>query len=234
MSLIMTAPPPNSEKTARTPSERYRERLLAALSGEVGTKGWTAPALKAAALAAGLSDGEALLAFPKGVADAIDAFADRADKDMLAVLSEADLGRLKVRERVILAVQARIVAQTPHKEAARRLSMALALPTRVGLGPKLVWRTADRIWRGLGDPSTDFNFYSKRAILMGVLTATYAYWFSDDDPAHGPTFRFLDERIDNVMQFEKLKAQAKPLVQGFEEWAGLAGRLRCGRAGDPK
>lgn len=223
----------NPEPMPETPSDRFRERLMAALPAEVATKGWTDAALKAAALEAGLSEGEAMLALPGGVPDAMDAFADRADRAMVAALAEADLPRMKVRERIAFAVRERILAQAPHKEAARRLSIAVAMPSRAGLGPKLVWRTADRIWRALGDPSTDFNFYSKRAILAGVLAATYARWMTDNDADHAATFAFLDERIDNVMQFEKLKARAKPMVQGMADWAALAGRLRYGRAADP-
>lgn len=215
------------------PSDRFRERLMRVLPAEVVAKGWTDAALRSAALEAGLTEGEALLALPNGIVDAMDAFADRADQAMLAALASADLPRMKVRERVTFAVRERIAAQAPHKEAARRLSVALALPQRAGLGPKLVWRTADRIWRGLGDPSTDFNFYSKRAILTGVLASTYARWFTDDSPDHAGTFAFLDERIDNVMQFEKLKARAKPVMEGMIDFAGLAGRLRYGRAADP-
>jgi ubiquinone biosynthesis protein COQ9 len=216
-----------------TPSDRFRERLMCVLPTEVAAKGWTDAALRSATVEAGLSEGEALLALPNGVVDAMDAFTDRADQAMLAALTEADLPRMKIRGRVACAVRERIAAQAPHKEAASRLSIALALPQKAGLGPKLVWRTADRIWRALGDPSTDFNFYSKRAILTGVLASTYARWFTDDSPDHAATFAFLDERIDNVMQFEKLKAQAKPVMQGMLDWAGLAGRLRYGRAGDP-
>ncbi len=212
------------------PSERFRDRLMQVLPAKVADKGWTQAALRAAAQEAGLTEGEALLALPGGVADAIDAFADRADRAMLGALAETELKSLKIRARVTLAVRERILAQAPYKEAARRLSFALAWPGRAGQGPRLVWRTADRIWRALDDPSTDFNFYSKRTILSGVLASTYARWFTDDTADHSETMAFLDARIANVMQFEKLKAQAAPFAQSLGRWASLAGQARYGRA----
>ena len=42
-----------------------------------------------------------------------------------------------------------------------------------------------------------------------TYASTYARWFSDDDPQNEATWAFLDRRIENVMQFEKFKAQAK-------------------------
>lgn len=211
------------------PSQRLRARLLEVLPAHVGALGWSVAALQAAAREAGMTEGELALAAPDGVVDMIDAFTDRADQAMLAALAEADLKRMKIRERVTFAVQQRLLVQAPFKAAAQKVTLALALPSRASLGPRLIWRTADRIWRALGDPSTDFNFYSKRAILAGVLASTYARWFTDDSADHAATFAFLADRIGNVMQIEKLKAQAKPLAEAAGLWAGLAARARYGR-----
>ena len=117
---------------------------------------------------------------------------------------------------------------TPSARA-RAMTRALSNPVRAPEAARLVWRTADRIWRALGDRSTDENFYSKRAILSGVLASTYARWFSDDAPDHAETWAFLDARIENVMQFEKFKAQLKPLSKGVQSAVGLAARFRYGR-----
>ena len=76
----------------------------------------------------------------------------------------------------------------------------------LGFEEKL-WAAADAIWTALGDTSTDFNWYTKRTILSGVLGTTLAAWMGTDDEAQVDAF--LDRRIENVMQFEKLKAQAR-------------------------
>ena len=74
-------------------------------------------------------------------------------------------------------------------------------------GPKGLWAAADAIWAALGDKSTDYNWYTKRMTLSAVLASTLAAWMGTDDEAQ--VDEFLDRRIENVMQFEKLKAQAK-------------------------
>lgn len=209
-----------------TPSDRLRARLLDAFVPHAARLGWTEAAFRAARNEAGLSVGEAQLACPKGAFDLFDAFADRADQAMLSRLEELDLGRMRYRDRVRAAVQVRLEAQAPHKLAARAMTRALARPDRTPEAARLVWRTADRIWRALGDTSTDENYYSKRAILAGVLAATYTRWFADDSEGHEATWAFLDARIENVMQFEKVKARLKPLAGAGDLIAGMAARLR--------
>jgi ubiquinone biosynthesis protein COQ9 len=139
-----------------------------------------------------------------------------------ALTGEAAAG-LKIREKVALGVEARIAFLRPDKEAARRAAAFLALPPHAPAGARLVWNAADAIWRAMGDPSTDFNFYSKRAILSGVISSTMARWFADDGEGETETKAFLRARIENVMQFEKLKAKVRDT--GFDPagmWSWLA------------
>jgi ubiquinone biosynthesis protein COQ9 len=213
---------------SETPSARFRARILEAFPAHAARVGWTDAAFWAACEEVQISEGEAQLACPRGAADLFDAFADRADQAMLAGLDGLELETMRIRDKVRAAVQLRLEAQAPYKQAARAMTRALARPTRAPEAARLLWRTADRIWRALGDTSTDENFYSKRAILSGVLASTYAKWFSDDSPDSEPTWAFLTDRIENVMQFEKFKARLKPLSEGMQSAVGVAARFRYG------
>jgi ubiquinone biosynthesis protein COQ9 len=147
--------------------------------------------------------------FPDGPLSLVEAFSFAADADMESNLAAMDLKAMKIRARIAAAVMARIEALRPHKEAARRAAAFLTLPPHAALGARLVYRTVDAMWRAAGDTSTDFNFYTKRGILGGVYSATLMRWFTDTSPGESDTASFLADRIENVMQFEKLKAQAK-------------------------
>lgn len=214
---------------ADAPSARFRDQILEAFGPHAARLGWGEAAFSAAVAEAGLSDGEGRLACPRGAFDLFGAFAARADATMLVELARLDLAKMRYRERVKAAVQVRLEAQAPHKQAARAMTRALASPLRAPEAARLLWRTADRIWRALGDTSTDGNFYSKRAILSGVLASTYARWFSDDSDGCEATWAFLDARIENVMQFEKFKARLKPVGEGVETALSVAARFRYGK-----
>src|SRR5262249_37200559 len=123
-----------------------------------------------------------------------------------------DLKAMKIRERIATAVQTRLSLLKPHKEAARRAAAYLSLPPNLPLATKLLYNTVDAMWRAAGDTSTDFNFYTKRGILVGVYSSTLMRWFNDQSDGDVETDAFLAARIENVMQFEKLKSQVR---EGF-------------------
>ena len=191
--------------------EREGGAVLAALLGRAAFDGWTAAALAGAGKDAGVSDAMVAAAFPAGPADALRAWSMAADKTMLEAMAHPDFAGLKIREKVAFAVRARLGVLRPHKEAARRAAATLALPIHAPLAADLAWKTADAIWRGLNDKSTDFNFYSKRGILTGVWLSTLTHWLGDDSDDEASTNAFLDARIDNVMQIEKLKGKIREL-----------------------
>ena len=45
--------------------------------------------------------------------------------------------------------------------------------------------------------------------LSGVYGSTVLYWLGDDSDGHARTWDFLDRRIEDVMQIEKFKSQAR-------------------------
>jgi len=138
------------------------------------------------------------------------------------------LSEMKIRDRVTQAVLARLNAIGRHEEAARRASSRLVLPDMAAVGVAQIWRSADMIWAAIGDTSTDANYYSKRAILSGVIGATLPVWLSDSSPDKADARAFLDARIANVMAFEKLKWQVKSATKDLPNPAEILGQLRYG------
>ena len=164
--------------------------------------------------------------FPDGPLSLVEAFSAAADAEMEKHLAAMDLKAMKIRARIAAAVMARIEALRPHKEAARRAAAFLTLPPHAALGARLVWRTVDAMWRAVGDTSTDFNFYTKRGILSGVYSATLMRWFTDTSQGESDTASFLADRIENVMQFEKLKAQAQQVFDRLPPLTDVLAALR--------
>jgi ubiquinone biosynthesis protein COQ9 len=203
------------------PSAQWRERLLSAALDEAPFSGWTAASLKAAARTAGLSEGEVQLAAPRGAIDLLELFETQADAAMLA---NAQFGSNSLRGRVKTLALARFQHMKPHREALRR-----AGPHAAFAAPSWMWRTADQIWRALGDPSTDANFYSKRAILTGVLAATMLVFLADETDDLSETEAFLARRLDGVMAFEKAKAAAAKFVPDTGSVLDALARMRFGR-----
>jgi ubiquinone biosynthesis protein COQ9 len=206
-----------------------KEAVLKAALDAVALDGFTDKLLERAGEAAG-ADREALARlFPDGALSLVEAFSEAADAEMEKRLAKLKLSTMKIRERIRQAVMARLDALRPHKEAARRAAAFLTLPPHAGLGAKLLYRSVDRMWRAAGDTSTDFNFYTKRAILAGVYSSTLMRWFTVDGADETATREFLDRRIENVMLFEKFKARVKERAAGLPSLSHILGALNVRR-----
>jgi ubiquinone biosynthesis protein COQ9 len=117
---------------------------------------------------------------------------------MLDRLEGLPVDNLRVAERVALAVNIRLEIVEPWREAVRHALAVLALPQHAVLGLRLLYETVDGIWYAAGDSATDFSFYTKRATLAGIYTATVLYWLEDRSPGFADTRAFLDRRLADV------------------------------------
>jgi ubiquinone biosynthesis protein COQ9 len=192
-----------------------KDAILAAALVHVPFDGFTDKVLERAAKHVGVARNEISRLFPAGPLSLVEAFSESADAEMVRLLAKIKLQNLKVRERIALAIKTRLAVLRPHKEAARRAAAFLTLPPHAATGIKLVYNTVDAIWRAIGDTSTDFNFYTKRATLAGVYSTTLMRWFSDSSEDEEITNAFLQRRIDDVMRFEKFKAQIRERASGL-------------------
>lgn len=183
-----------------------KDRLLQAAVMHVPFDGWSRATFEAAIADSGVDRTVAESVCPRGAVDLALHFHAKGDEAMLARLAEADLADMKFRDRVAAAVRFRLEV-VEDKEIVRRGTALFALPVYAADGAKAIWGTADAIWTALGDTSEDVNWYTKRATLSGVYSATVLYWLGDTSEDHADTWAFLDRRIDDVMQIEKLKAQ---------------------------
>ena len=183
-------------------------RLLAAAAMHVPFDGWSETTLRLAAEDAGIAPGLVAAICPRGAVDLALAYHAAGDAAMLKRLAETDLISLRFRDRVAFAVRARLEA-VEDRELVRRGMTLFSLPPYAADGARALWQTADHIWMALGDTSEDVNWYTKRATLSGVYGATVLYWLGDDSEGQTRTWEFLDRRVEDVMQIEKLKAQAR-------------------------
>jgi ubiquinone biosynthesis protein COQ9 len=221
---------PRAKKNAPRDDEALKAAVLEAALMRVPGEGFTEVVLKQAAEEAGADKPAMARLFPNGPSSLIDVFFASVDSEMEARLAKAKLPALKIRERIAKAVETRLDILRPNKEAARRASAFLTLPPHAALGARLLYRSVDSIWRAAGDTSTDFNFYTKRAILAGVYTSTLVRWFNDDSEDETVTHEFLAARIENVMQFEKFKAEMKERVSGLPSLSEILNSLSARRS----
>ena len=211
------------------PADPTRAALLRAILPLVPFEGWSGAAFRAAAREAHLTEAEARAACPRGALDLAVEWHREGDRAMAAALRDADLGAMRMRERIAFALKARLDAMD-DAEALRRSAALFALPANAGQGARLLWETADAVWTALRDPSTDANWYTKRATLAAVQASVALYRLGDDGPGLEATRAFVDRRIGEVMAFEAWKARAarNPVLRPLAAPLGwLMGRVHA-------
>jgi ubiquinone biosynthesis protein COQ9 len=206
--------------------DEIRAALAPLIASSAAFDGFSAAALADAARRAAVDPDVASLAFPGGGRDMVDAWFADIDDRMAAKWPADRLATLKIRERITALVETRLDLLAPDRESLRRALALLALPTNVPFAAKLGWRSADAMWRLAGDTATDYNHYSKRAILGAVYASTMAVFLNDESDGYGDTRAFLARRIDQVMRFESWKYRRASRSTERPSLARFVGRLR--------
>jgi ubiquinone biosynthesis protein COQ9 len=196
-------------------AERERERLIVAMLPDVAFDGWSRHALRNAARRASLPVGEAIALFPRGPADLIAAFSRWTDLRMLEQLETMPEENAGLSQRIALALQLRFTVLAPWREAVRRGLSVLALPQNTLLGLRLLYDTVDAVWYGVGDGSSDFSFYTKRATLAGIYAPAMLFWLDDHSPGFADTHAFIERRLAGLHRLTGLR----------ERWASAARNL---------
>lgn len=207
-----------------SPLARLRSRLALAVGENAVFDGWTAKAVEAAAAQLDIDPAQARLAMPKDKAGLVDVYIQGVDEAMARQLPPNKLAGMKIREKIRSLVWQRLEIMAAARESVRSALSILAMPQNVPLAARIGWRSADLMWRLAGDTATDFNHYTKRMTLGAVYGSTLLAWLDDDSEGWSDTAAFLDRRIDDVMTFEKWKAQWR----GREQFSlsRFLGRLR--------
>jgi ubiquinone biosynthesis protein COQ9 len=200
--------------TDPSPLEQLRRRLALAVGENAVFDGWSRKAVDSAAGQLGIDPVQARLAMPKSQSGMIDLYIQEVDRALEAWFTPKRLQDKKIREKIRALVWKRLEIMGPAREGVRRALAILAMPQNIPLALRISWRTADLMWRIAGDTSTDFNHYTKRMTLGAVYASTLLAWLDDRSEGWKDTAAFLDRRIDDVMRFEKLKA----------EWRGTSDR----------
>jgi ubiquinone biosynthesis protein COQ9 len=206
--------------------DELRAVLAPAIAEAAAFDGFAPAAVRHAADAAGVDADVAALAFPGGAADMVDAWFAHIDAAMLERLPPEALAAMKVRDRITALVEARLDLLADRRESLRRALSVLALPANLPLAARLGWRAADAMWAAAGDTATDFNHYSKRAILGSVYGATMAVFLNDESENFAETRAFLARRIAGVMTFERWKHRRKAAKLERPSLSRFIGRLR--------
>ena len=95
----------------------------------------------------------------------------------------------------------------------RKFFKKILKPNLIVSSNKTLFKIADEIWFLAGDKSTDYNYYTKRIILMKVYAITFSFFVFDNSKDLERTKKFLDKEISAVLKFGNLKNKLKKRIK---------------------
>ena len=95
----------------------------------------------------------------------------------------------------------------------RKFFKKILKPNLIVSSNKTLFKIADEIWFLAGDKSTDYNYYTKRVILMNIYAITFSFFVFDNSKDLERTKKFLDKEISAVLKFGNLKNKLKKSIK---------------------
>ena len=95
----------------------------------------------------------------------------------------------------------------------RKFFKKILKPNLIVSSNKTLFKIADEIWFLAGDKSTDYNYYTKRIILMNIYAITFSFFVFDNSKDLERTKKFLDREISAVLKFGNLKNKLKKNIK---------------------
>lgn len=196
-----------------------KEEILSNLLKECVFDGWTNKTLEKSAEKSGLNKDYAHVAFPDGALGAALFYIAGIDDEMEKNYKKQKADKLKIREKIAMAVTTRLKLYAKNREAVRKIVAFMSLPQNAGAAVKSLSETVSKMWYLAGDNSTDYNYYTKRFLLGGVYSSTLLYWLNDKSENYADTEAFLMRRIEDVMQIQKLRGKAESFFEKLKNRA---------------
>jgi len=204
--------------------------IIAAALVHIPFDGWSSEALVAGAAEAGFTADDVARLFPGGAVDAVVMHSALADAAMIeafeAMADKPDRVHLMIREMILI----RLDQVAAHKEAVRRGLTLLAVPANALASARALYATVDAMWRAAGQRDTDISFYTKRATLAAVYSATLLAWIADTSGERAVIEGFLDRRLQDVARIPKASAPIRSALNTGQRLAEgmfqIVGRVR--------
>ena len=184
-----------------------RRKILNESKKYVVTNGWNESLFKSITKNKIFKIDEILTLFPEGYLSLLKFYLKELNIDMTSSAKNLDLTRMKTHQRIREIILLRLNIKQNEKDLIKRTYFTLLLPKHFNILLMSLYNIVDQIWFIARDNSTDFNFYSKRAILATVYSSTVLYWINNEN--FEETKKFLDKQLKKISKIPQIKKQIK-------------------------
>jgi len=198
-----------------------RDDILRESLKYVNEKGWTMEAIRTGVRASNQPTTVEGL-FSNGY-DLVEYFTRDANSKMSAYMNEkAKKGDTQGSRLLIDGLKYRIGLVIPYAQKWDQALAQGALPQNAMRSWQNLLDLSSDAWHGIGDTSTDINWYSKRLLLAAVYKSAEIYMLQDQSPDKIDTMNFLERRLND---FQALGSVRNTVSKSLSDTAQIASGL---------
>jgi len=150
--------------------------------------------------------------FPEGHLSLLEFFLNDLNDNMTHLSKKINLKKMRIHKRIRELILLRLRINRKDNDLIKRTYFALMLPQYSKIAYSSLYSTVDQMWFLVGDTSTDFNFYTKRAILASVYSLTIFYSINNDVEK---SIKFLDYQLKKVSKIPLIKNKIRNISEIF-------------------
>lgn len=154
---------------------------------------------------------EIITLFPNGYIPLMEMYIDTINDKMIKQAKKIDFYHLKTHERIKKLLILRLNIMVQEKKIISKTYFHLLLPQNYSLAYKSLYKTVDLIWYIAGDNSTDFNFYTKRAILASIYSSVMLHFVNNNNL--DKTIDLLNIQLKRVSKIPIIKNKVKDIIK---------------------
>lgn len=195
-------------------------RLMQQLLENVSESGWTIETLLKSLNNLDLPEVDAQLIMRGDPINLIQLFDDWINEQVVELLDLENYKQLKVHEKIQCLLSLKFKVMHPHKDAVQKGIYLFKNPNAVQKSIGLIIETVSKMWYEAGDQSTDFNYYTKRAVLFFVYMRVFIIWLKPStsiDKIDG----IIHKALRDAYRFSQLKKRGQDVV------SHLLQRFKC-------
>ena len=122
---------------------------------------------------------------------------------------------MKTQERLETILISYLNQFKDNKLIIKRLVEHFKSPESLVSTPESIYTISDKFWNLIEDSSVDFNFYTKRFILMSVIVPTTLFWIKDASDNNLDTTEYMKKCFKRSMKIGKIKNKIKESLSRF-------------------
>jgi len=152
---------------------------------------------------------------PNGPIDLVYYIVDSWNERLAEDLTYLDLEEMRISDRILEGIKIRLSYQIPYLTRWHEALALGSLPNNLPTTMEKLTNIADEIWYIAGDPSADLNWYTKRGLLISAYVSTELFMLTDKSENFVETWKFLDRRIKDILEYGKYINIARNFASGI-------------------